>query len=83
MQQNKSQYASVPAEQPDKHPGMTEGISSMICAVIAIFFFPPIFGITGIVLGIRSKKRGGRLFGLLGIISSSICMLIGLALEYN
>lgn len=83
MQQDKVQYASVPAERPSKYPGFPEGIASLICAAISLLFFPPVFGITGILLGLRSKKRGGKIFGLIGIILSSICMIIGIALSYN
>jgi len=70
----------VPAERPSKHPGFSEGVSSMICASISLLFFPPIFGITGIILGLRSRKRGAITFGLIGIICSSIFMIIGLTL---
>jgi len=81
MQQEKLQYVSAPAEHPSKNPGMTEGISSLICGAIAILFFPPIFGITGIILGLRSKKRGAKILGILGIIFSSVCMVIGITLS--
>lgn len=75
--------ASMPAERPSKHPGMSEGISSMICAAISLLFFPPVFGATGIILGLRSKKRGAKTFGIIGMICSAIFMIIGLTLGMN
>lgn len=73
---------SIPVEKPSKHPGMTHGILSIVCAVSAVLFFPPIFGITGIILGSLTLKKRAKALGLVGIILSAICMVVGLILGY-
>lgn len=67
----------IPVERSAKHPGRTEGIISIVCAVIALGFFPPIFGIAGIILGALSRKKGGRTLGLIGVILSIVFMVAG------
>jgi len=72
----------VPIKKPSKHPGMVHGILSIICAVAAVLFFPPIFGITGIILGSLAFKKRSKALGLVGIILSTVFMIIGLILGY-
>lgn len=72
----------VPVEKHSKHPGMIHGIISIVCAVTAVLFFPPIFGITGIILGSLALKKGAKALGLVGIILSAVFMVIGLILGY-
>ena len=77
MAQQEYYSSTVPAEAPAKHPGRVEGIIAIICAVIALGFFPPVFGIAGIVLGILARKKGDRTLGLVAIILSAVFMVIG------
>jgi len=72
----------VPVEKPSKYPGMIHGILSIVCAVAAVLFFPLIFGITGIILGSLALKKGAKTLGLVGIVLSAACMLLGLILGY-
>lgn len=69
--------AGIPVEVPTKHPGRIEGIIAIICAVIALGFFPPIFGIIGIILGVRARKKGEDTLGLIAITLSAVFMVIG------
>jgi len=81
MEQQQGYYSStVPVEPPAKHPGRTEGIISIICAVIALGFFPPVFGVVGIVLGARCLKKGNQSLGIIAIILSAVFMVIGMIL---
>ena len=70
--------ASVPVEPESKNPGRVQGIISLVCAAISFLFFPPVFGILGIVLGIKARKKGARRLGLVGIILSSVFMALGM-----
>lgn len=81
-QQPKYVPVGIPAEKPSKYPGMIHGILSIVCAAAAVFFFPPIFGITGIILGNLAHKKGAKALGLVGIILSSICMAGGILLTF-
>jgi len=72
--------ARVPAEPESIHPGRAEGIISLVCAGVSLLFAPLLFGITGIILGEKSRKKGSRLIGLTGVILSSIFMVIGIVL---
>ena len=73
------QPVGVPAPTPSAHPGMIQGISGLVCAVIALLFFPPIFGIAGIVLGSRAMKAGERTLGITVIVLSTVFMVAGMA----
>ena len=79
-----SQYiqVGVPTDPPSKAPGRVEGILSVLCAVISLifFFFPIVFGITGIFLGVQSRRKGDKVLGLVGIILSSVFMVAGFLL---
>lgn len=70
-------YATIPQEPPSRHPGRTEGIIGIICAVISLAFFPIIFGPVGIILGAISSKKGSKTLGLVTIILSAVFMVIG------
>ena len=82
--QNQQQYygATLPVEPPLKNPGRVEGIISIICAVMAILFFPIIFGPVGIILGSVSLKKGSKTLGLVAIILSAVFMGLGFVLGY-
>ncbi|MEX0617132.1 MAG: hypothetical protein WD231_05020 [Candidatus Woykebacteria bacterium] len=71
---------AIPAETAPKNPGRGQGIIGIVCAVIALFLFPPIFGIAGIILGSVSLKKGERNLGLIAIILSAVFMVIGIIL---
>jgi len=73
---------TVPAEAPVKHPGKVEGIISIICALISTLFFPIILGPVGIILGVLSLKKGAKTLGLVAIIVSATCMVIGFILGF-
>lgn len=68
----------VPVETASKNPGKTEGIIGIICAVIALIFFPPIFGIVGIILGVIARKKGEKNLGLVAIVLSSVFLVVGM-----
>lgn len=70
--------AMVPVEDPKKSRGMVEGIISIACAVVAFIFIPVVFGTLGIVLGVIALKKGQKALGLIGIILSSIFLVMGL-----
>lgn len=72
--------AGIPAEPPAEHPGLTEGIMAIVCAIIALGFFPPILGITGILLGVKARKKGQDSLGLVAIVLSSVCMVAGITI---
>lgn len=77
MAQEEHYTPTVPVEPPAKHPGRTEGIIAIICAVVSLLFFPIIFGPVGIILGITAHKKGEKTLGLVAIILSAIFMVIG------
>ena len=72
----------IPAEMPRQKDGKMVGIFSIICAVIAIIFYPIIFGPLGIALGIMAINRGRRTLGIVGVILSSVFMVIGFILGF-
>lgn len=67
-----------PQPTPEGRPGLTAGVWSIICAALALFFFPPVFGILGIYLGHRAKKKGRITLGTVGIALSIVCMILGM-----
>lgn len=71
---------TVPVEPVSVHPGRTAGIFSIICAVVSLLFFPPIFGLIGIFLGIKSLNNGAKSLGIVGIVLSAIFMIVGMIL---
>ena len=68
---------AVPVELGPEHPGRTQGIIGIICAVVSLVVLPPFFGVAGIVLGILALKKGQRNLGLIAIILSAVFMVIG------
>lgn len=72
--------ATIPMEPESRNPGRIEGVISLICAGVSFLFFPLVFGITGIVLGITARRKGAAALGMTGIILSSLFMAVGIAL---
>lgn len=52
-------------------------IAGFISSIIAIFIFPPAFGIFGVICGIFAIKKGSSFGGGFIILLSLICMIIG------
>lgn len=48
-----------------------------ICAIASLFFYPFIFGVAGVVMGILATKNGGKA-GIAVIIANIVLMGIGL-----
>lgn len=80
MNQAVYEPVGIPAEIPNNKGGKVIGTLSIICAIISILFIPILFGPIGIFLGISAKKRGEGTLGLVGIILSSIFMVVGIIL---
>jgi hypothetical protein len=60
-------------------------IASFVCAVVAVFLLPIVFGPLGIVFGVIAHRRGDAL-GRTAIIVSALCMVAGFllgAMIYN
>jgi hypothetical protein len=68
----------IPVEQQKSATGFV--VASSICAAIALLFFPPLFGIAGIVLGYFAFRRNRRA-GTICMIVSGVCLVIGLVLS--
>jgi hypothetical protein len=62
-------------EQPSSGSGVV--ISGYLFAIASIFLFPIPFGITGLVLGIINIGKGSTVHGIMIIILSCFCGLIG------
>lgn len=80
--ENPNYVPTVPVEPAVKNPGTFEGTISIVCAVIALLFLPPLFGIVGIIMGVRAKEKGATRIGWIGISLSIVFMIIGLILSY-
>jgi len=76
-EQNTAQPQPQSSPEKTQSPGRKKAILSIICAVIALGFFPPIFGIAGIILGYLARKEGEKTLGLIGIILSAVFMVLG------
>lgn len=72
--------ATIPVEPVSQNPGRMEGVISLICAGVSFLFFPLIFGITGIVLGVTARRKGAAALGMVGIVLSSLFMAVGIVL---
>ncbi len=59
-------------------PGLTEGVWSIVCAVMALGFFPIILGPVAIYLAYRAKKKGRVTLGTIGIAVGVACTIIGM-----
>ena len=71
------QPSSQPPQAPDPSAGRGFTIGAFICAGIALFILPPIFGIAGIVLGSVGNSKGDPL-GKTAMIVSGVCLLLGM-----
>ena len=71
---------AVPAETHPSHPGRAQSIIGVVCAVISLLFFPPVFGIAGIVLGSMAISKGEKTLGIIAVILSAVFMVIGMVL---
>ena len=56
-------------------------IGSVILAIVALFFFPPLFGIASIILGYLAYKRN-HTAGVISMLVGLGCMIIGLILGF-
>jgi hypothetical protein len=56
-------------------------ILGFLCAGVASWFFPPIFGSLGIVVGRRLKYRGWPRIGLAIVIVNAVAMACGIAYD--
>jgi hypothetical protein len=68
----------IPAEETSEKNGKVAGIFSVICAVISLIFIPILFGTVGIFLGITAQRRGQKTLGTVGVVLSSVFMVIGI-----
>jgi hypothetical protein len=75
------QPVGVAAVEP-KHPGMTQGICGIVCAVLSLLFLPPVFGIAGIVLGILALRKNQVALGITAIVLSAVFMVIGMIISF-
>lgn len=71
---------TMPVETPSKNPGNVEGIIAIICAVVSLLFLPPLFGLIGILLGVKSKQKGQKTLGTVAIVLSAVFMILGMIL---
>lgn len=78
---NSHYVARIPVEDPPKNPGRIEGVFAIACAIVALIFFPPIFGLTGVVMGIQAQKKGKQKLGVAAVILSVILMICGIFLS--
>jgi hypothetical protein len=70
----------TPAYAPVKTaPGWTIGLG-YVCCVIALIFFPIVFGPAGFGLGLYNKKHGRASQGTTLMVASAICGIIGMIL---
>jgi len=59
---------------------MSQGIAGIVCGVVSLLIFPPVFGVIGIVLGILAIRKGEKTLGTIAVVLSSIFMIIGIGL---
>ena len=67
----------IQSSKPDNKQGLA--IAGLVCGIIAFLFFPPLFGILGIVFGAISWKKGNKL-GMAATIVSIAGLIIGMAI---
>ncbi|MBT3355974.1 DUF4190 domain-containing protein [bacterium] len=86
--QNAKQAYYIPDGVPDElvedlsgSKARSKGIISIVCAVISLVFFPPVFGFIGVSFGVKARKLGAKTLGSVGIILSSVFMGVGIALS--
>ncbi len=64
------------------HPGLTQGIIGIVCAVISIVFLPPVFGLAGIILGVLAIRNGEKTIGMTAVVLAAIFMIVGMVLVF-
>lgn len=57
-------------------------ITGFLFALIALVLFPPVFGGLGIFMGFQTKKHRNDKLGTIVIITSAICLVIGMVLGF-
>ena len=62
---------------PDASAGRGFTIGAFVCAAIALFILPPVFGIAGIILGSVGRSKGDPL-GRTAMIVSGVCLVLGM-----
>lgn len=68
------------AKKTEKNNGLGYGGWSIICAVISLAIFPPIFGLIGLIFGIIGATKNEGTKAVVGIILSIVFSLIGIIL---
>ncbi|MBF6264218.1 hypothetical protein IU443_19160 [Nocardia farcinica] len=72
------QYQTYGTDEPEQHQGpQTMSIVGFVCAAVALFFCPILFGPVGIVLGVIGHGKGERL-GKWAAIASAVALVVGL-----
>lgn len=62
-----------------QNPKQGLAIAGLICGIIAFLFFPPLFGVLGIVFGAISMSAGNKL-GKTALIVSVIGLIAGMVI---
>jgi hypothetical protein len=68
---------TTPSQQSKSATGFV--VASAICSAVALLFFPPVFGIAGMVLGYFAFRRN-RTAGIICMTVSAVCMVVGVIL---
>ncbi len=66
---------------PSRREASSDGgliVAGYVCAVVALLFFPPAFGIAGLVIGIVNLSRGSTGHGIAQIVLSVTCAIFGM-----
>ena len=69
--------ATEPAAASATDPPNGMSVAAVACGVVALFAFPPLFGLAGIVLAGVGIARGERL-GYLALLTSVVGMVVGM-----
>ncbi|MGH2703949.1 MAG: hypothetical protein ACRDJ4_02285 [Actinomycetota bacterium] len=80
---SETQPPAYPPPQPERPTSSAQGflIGSAVCAVVALFLLPIIFGPAGAVLGFIAYSKGDRRGLWLGI-ASIVATLLGFAIGF-
>jgi hypothetical protein len=62
---------------PTQNPKQGLAIAGLICGIVAFLFFPPLFGILGIVFSAISMSAGNKL-GKTALIVSVVGLVVGM-----
>lgn len=60
-----------------QNPKQGLAVAGLICGIVAFLFFPPLFGVLGIVFGAISMSAGNKL-GKTALIVSVVGLLVGM-----